>query len=197
MPVMIKARSCEAISEIDLHVYQGQSFDDAQGSWVFWLSVSLQNAQSRGRVRLTSADPAAPPAIDHAYFADPVDLEHLCDGVELVTRLIATPPLSAMVTPMPELAGRWRDRDGLRAFVRAHVGTTFHPSSTCAMGPAGNSLAVVDHAGRVHGVDCLRVVDASIFPTGPRCNLHFPTVIAAEKIADAIQHPDPDDRRQG
>jgi choline dehydrogenase len=183
-------------SEIDLHVYQGQSFDDARGCWVMWLSVSLQDARSRGRVRLASAEPAAPPVIDHAYFVDPVDLENLCDGVELVTRLIATPPLSAMVMPMPELAGRWRDRDGLRAFVRAHVGTTFHPSSTCAMGPNGDPLAVVDHVGRVLGVDGLRVVDASIFPTGPRCNLHFPTVMAAERIASAIQQPDADTRRQ-
>jgi 5-(hydroxymethyl)furfural/furfural oxidase len=55
------------------------------------------------------------------------------------------------------------------------------------MGPDDDLLAVVDHAGRVRGVDGLRVIDASIFPTGPRANLHFTVVAAAEKLADAIR----------
>jgi choline dehydrogenase-like flavoprotein len=54
------------------------------------------------------------------------------------------------------------------------------------MGPAADPLAVVDHDGRVHGMDNLRVVDASIFPTGPRANLHFTVVAIAEKLSDAI-----------
>ncbi|MEZ4532324.1 MAG: GMC oxidoreductase [Thermomicrobiales bacterium] len=67
--------------------------------------------------------------------------------------------------------------------VRSQVGTTFHPSSSCRMGPASDPMAVVDAHAQVYGVDGLLVVDASIFPTGPRVNLHCPIVAAAEKIA--------------
>jgi choline dehydrogenase-like flavoprotein len=80
------------------------------------------------------------------------------------------------------------DRDQLREWVRStHHTTTFHPSTTCKMGPARDALAVVDHAGRVHGIERLRVVDASIMPFGPRGNLHYPVVAIAEKIADMMQ----------
>ena len=71
--------------------------------------------------------------------------------------------------------------------IRAEVGTTFHPSCSCMMGPATDPLAVVDAEGHVHGTAQLRVVDASIFPTGPRCNLHAPTVAVAERMADLIR----------
>ena len=91
-----------------------------------------------------------------------------------------------MIEPLPGLLPAWRDRDDLREAVRAGVATTFHPSSTCRMGPAGDPLAVVDHAGRIHGVTGMRVADASIFPTGPRANLHCTVVAVAEKLADAI-----------
>jgi choline dehydrogenase-like flavoprotein len=80
------------------------------------------------------------------------------------------------------------DRDQMREWVRStHHQTTYHPSTTCRMGPASDPLAVVDQAGRVHGIGGLRVVDASIMPFGPRGNLHFPTVAIAEKIADMMQ----------
>ena len=81
----------------------------------------------------------------------------------------------------------WDDRDDLRAWVREHVETTFHPSGTCRMGSLADPEAVVDHAGRVYGVGGLRVVDASIFPTIPRANIHCTVVAVAEKLADAIR----------
>ncbi len=88
MPLMIKARSGQVDDEIDLHVYQGQSFDESTGQWRLWLSISLQYARSQGRLRLTSRDPESPLEIDHAYFSDPTDLAALADGVELVNRLV-------------------------------------------------------------------------------------------------------------
>jgi choline dehydrogenase len=186
-PVAIKARSRQASDEIDLHVYQGQTYDADRGAWTFWLSVSLQASRSRGRVRLTSRDPEATLEIDHAYFSDPGDLEALCDGVELINDLVAAPPLAAVARPLPGRALRWRDRDDLREKLRNQVGTTFHPSGTCRMGPAADPTAVVDHEGRVHGLTGLRVADASIFPTIPRANLQCTIDAAAEKIAAAIR----------
>jgi choline dehydrogenase len=186
MPVMIKARSGQVDDEIDLHIYQGQSFDESTGQWRMWLSISLQHARSQGNVRLTSRDPNAPLDIDHAYFNDPADLPALADGVELVDRLVTTGPLAEIVQPLPESTLTWRSRDELERKVRAQVGTTFHPSSSCRMGPASDPMAVVDAHARVHGIEDLLIVDASIFPAGPRGNLHFPVVAAAEKIAAEI-----------
>ena len=187
IPTLIKARSKQVADEIDLHVYHGHNLDEEQGNWAVWFAISLAYARSQGRVRLTSPDPAATLDIDHGYLTDPADLEALCDGAELVARLTATESLSAAVTPVPGQVPDWRDRDELRAWVSDRVATTFHPSSTCRMGPATDPAAVVDHAGRVHGVAGLRVVDASIFPTGPHANLHCTVVATAEKLADAIR----------
>ena len=148
-----------------------------------WLSVSLQHARSQGQVRLTSTDPDAPLAIDHAYFSDATDLESLAEGVELVNALVRTGALGEIVQPLPESTLTWSTPDELRSKIRSQVGTTFHPSGTCKMGPADDPMSVVDQSAHVHGVENLLVVDASIFPTGPRGNLHFPVVAGAEKIA--------------
>jgi choline dehydrogenase len=187
----IKARSRQVRDEIDLHLYEGQRFDDQRGRWVLYLAVSLMDARCRGRVRLTSPDPAATLDIDHRYFSELADLDAMCDGVELALRLVATPPLAEVLEPGSGFTPPAGGRDGLRAWIRDQAGTTFHPCSTCRMGPAGDPDAVVDHAGRVHGLAGLRVADAAIFPTSPRANLHCTVVAAAEKLADAIRRPDP------
>lgn len=187
VPLLIKARSRQATEEIDLHITYGYERDEARGGWGAFFIVCLELARSMGRVRLSSPDPAATLTIDHGYFTDPVDLEALCDGVELAARLLATPPLATVVEPVLGLVPAWHGRDELRAWVRDHVMTTFHPSSTCRMGPAADPGAVVDHAGRVYGVAGLRVADAAIFPSGPRANLHCTVVAVAEKLADAIR----------
>jgi choline dehydrogenase len=186
---IIKARSSQAADEIDLHIYPFVFLDAARDRWVFLLCASLQHATSRGTVRLTSPDPEATLAIDHNYLAEPGELDAICDGLQLAARLAETEPLASATEPVPGDAPDWTDRDAVRAWVRDSVGTTFHPSSTCRMGPADDPLAVVDHEGRVHGVDGLRVADASIFPTGPRANLHCTVVAVAEKLADAMRHP--------
>jgi choline dehydrogenase len=185
--VMARARSNQVGEEIDLHIYPFQSFNDELDSWILSFAVSLEYSRSRGHVRLTSADPEATLHIDHCYFSDPVDLEALCDGVEIVEQITLTPPLSTMLTQTDDNMLRFRSRDERRELIRGHVGTSFHPSSTCRMGPASDPTAVVDTQGRIHNLRNLRVVDASIFPWGPRCNLHFPVVAVAERLADLIR----------
>ena len=127
--------------------------------------------------------------VDTVVFSIPWNW-HQLDGGEL--------DLSGRTSPRRDLMGfvRLLKRVGLRAWIREEAGTTFHPSSTCRMGPADDPGAVVDHLGRVHGVAGLRVADAAIFPTSPRANLHFTVVAAAEKLADAIaeQHQEASDR---
>jgi choline dehydrogenase len=187
IPVLAKARSRHAGDDIDLHIYIGQNFDESAGAWFLWITASLQFARSQGRVRLTSADPMAPLDIDHGYLSDPADLEAQCDGIELIERIIASAPMQRVLEPYAEERPPWGDAAGLPAWALSRFGTTFHPSSTCRMGPSSDRMAVVDHDAHVHGVGALRVVDASIFPTGPRANVHFTVVAVAEKLADAIR----------
>lgn len=179
-PVMILAQSGQSPDEIDLHIYHGQRVE--QGVWSAWLDVSVQYARSEGSVRLTSTDPEAAPAIDHRHLSDPRDLEAMCDGAELAADLFDSAIVRQVIAGEPR-ARSWRSRDELRAFARRNVATMYHPSGSCKMGPASDPSAVVGHDARVHGVGGLRVVDASIFPTGPRGNTHGPTVASAELVA--------------
>jgi choline dehydrogenase len=184
--MMLKARSSQSDSEIDIHLYPGEAFDERAGGWTLAFGVSLQYARSLGSVRLTSADPAAELSIDHNYFSDPRDLEAICDGYELLQRIAGTPPLRDMLAgplrPGPHLS----DREALKKAVREEVGTTYHPSTTCKMGPARDPEAVVDSRCRVRGLAAVRVVDASVFPFGPRANLHFSVCAVAERAAELM-----------
>ncbi len=182
---MIKARSRQVDEEIDLHLYPREQRDE-HGRWLLGFGVSLQRSRSRGRVRLTSVDPNAELDIDHRYFSDPIDLEALTDGVELLDRLVRTRPLADLIEGPAQDDSTADSRTAIQEVIKRDVGTTFHPSSSCRMGPDSDRMAVVDEHARVRGTRHLRVVDASIFPAGPRCNLHAPTVAVAERVANLM-----------
>jgi choline dehydrogenase len=184
--LVLKGQSRQATDGVDYFLFAMVNHDEDAGGWVFVLPTSLMLARSRGTVRLTSRDPNATLAIDHNYFSDAADLEAMCDGIELANRLASMPPLAEMLSPAPASLS-WSSRDELRELVLAHADTTYHPSSTCRMGPATDPGAVVDSSGRVHGISGLRVADASIFPTSPRANIHATVVAVAEKLADAVR----------
>jgi choline dehydrogenase len=186
-PVIAKAQSRHAGNDIDLHIYMGQNYDEIAGAWFFWISASLQHARSLGRLRLTSANPDASLTIDHAFFSDPQDLDALCDGVELIERITAAAPMRDVLKPVMETQPPWGQPADLPRWIRQRFATTYHPTSTCRMGPATDPMAVVNHRGRVHDIEGLRVIDASIFPTCPRANVHFTIVAAAEKLAADIR----------
>jgi choline dehydrogenase len=147
-------------------------------------AVALQ-PRSRGTVRLGSPDPLAPPLIDPRLVSDPADLELLVYGVRLARRILAAPALrewsGGELTPGVSATSD----DALRDFVRANVHTIYHPVGTCRMGT--DAGAVVDSALRVHGVDGLRVVDASVMPTIPRGHTLAATVMIGEKAADLVR----------
>ncbi|MCW2816380.1 MAG: alkJ 2, partial [Nocardioides sp.] len=147
---------------------------------------TLVGTGSRGSVRLRSADPTWHPAIDAAYFDDPADLDAMLAGCRRIVEITQQGPISSMIDRPFEMSTTPSD-DDLIEHIRRYTQTTFHPTSTCAMGGADQEDAVVDADLRVRGVDGLRVVDASVMPAVPRGNTNAPTVMVAEKAADLIR----------
>ncbi|NNG04742.1 MAG: choline dehydrogenase, partial [Inquilinus sp.] len=155
----------------------------------FTASVCNLRPESRGAVTIKGADPLAAPAIRPNYLSAAADRRVAGDAIRLTRRICAAPALARFnpeeFRPGPEI-------DGDEALARAagDIGTTiFHPVGTCRMGQ--DDTAVVDARLRVHGVEGLRVVDASIMPTITSGNTNAPTIMIAEKAADMIR----EDRR--
>jgi choline dehydrogenase len=139
---------------------------------------------SRGQVSLRSADPLDPPRIDPNYLSEPADLLAMIACVRAARRVLAGTPFApyrgAEIFPG---AGVQSDAE-IEAFIRRKAETIYHPAGTCKMGH--DPLAVVDHRLCVHGVEALRVIDASIMPTLVAGNTNAPTIMIAEKGADMI-----------
>ena len=147
--------------------------------------VCLLRPKSRGSLTLQSADPLAPPRIDPAFLADPDDALRLARGFRLMRQVMAQPALAGHgAVELPASASAQSDA-AIETFIRAHADTIYHPVGTCRMGRG--PLDVVDAELRVHGLDGLRVVDASIMPSIVSGNTNAPTIMIAEKAADLIK----------
>ena len=147
--------------------------------------VCLLHPKSRGSVRLASPDPLAAPLIDPAFFADPDDLARMVSGFKRMRQVLAQPALAALGgRELPVSAGAQTDAQ-IEAFIRQNADTIYHPVGSCRMGPGPDD--VVDARLRVHGVQGLRVVDASIMPSIVGGNTNAPTIMIAEKAADMIR----------
>lgn len=138
---------------------------------------------SRGSVRLRSADPMAPIDFDAGALREQADVDTLVRGVKLARRILRAPSLRRVVSE--ELAPG-RDEhlgdDVLETYVRERAKTVYHPAGTCRMGTGAD--AVVDPQLRVHGIERLRVCDASVMPTLVSGNTNAPVVMIAERCAD-------------
>ena len=149
------------------------------------LHVCNLRPKSRGEIRLSGPDPLSPPVIHANYLTHPEDLQHMVRGVKLARRILAAPAFARYrgdeIVPGSAVSS---DED-ICQFIRDSAETIYHPVSTCKMG--SDPQAVVDARLCVHGVDSLRVVDASIMPTLVGGNTNAPTVMIAEKVADLIK----------
>lgn len=145
--------------------------------------ICVLRPHSRGRVGLYDGDPASPPRIDPGFLSDARDLALLKRGVRLLEQAMAASPLD------PWRGARLYPTDGsdaaLEADIRARADTIYHPVGTCRMGR--DAMAVVDPSCRVHGMEGLRVVDASVMPALIGGNTNAPTIMIGEKAADLIR----------
>ncbi|MFD1218411.1 GMC family oxidoreductase [Microbulbifer celer] len=150
----------------------------------FSLHACALRPKSRGTITLASSDPRAMPQLQPNYLSAPEDLEVLVEGYKMAQEIIEQPG-------MKEIHKNWwlpekplTKRKAIVEFIRQYAETIYHPVGTCKMG--NDELSVVDHELRVHGVDGLRVVDASIMPTLVSGNTNAPVIAIAEKAADMI-----------
>jgi 4-pyridoxate dehydrogenase len=143
--------------------------------------------ESRGEITLASADPTAPPCIHQNFLATEGDRRTIRDGLKLVRRLCAAPPLSDFVARELAPGAGIASDDDLDAYIRATAATAHHPLGTCKMGPASDRMAVVDPQLRLYGVAGLRVIDASVMPDLVGGNINAPVIMIAEKAADLIR----------
>ena len=154
----------------------------------FGLNASLQLALGMGELKLTSTDPRVQPFLDYNYLTDPFDRERMRKAVRLCAKLGDSGSFQEMViervTPTDdELASD----EALDAWLMKNTGTSHHISCTCKIGPSSDPMAVVDQYGKVHGMEALRVADASVMPDCIRANTNATTIMIAEKIADWIR----------
>jgi choline dehydrogenase len=140
---------------------------------------------SRGYVLARSGDPAQPPAINPRYLSEDTDRRTVVRGLNFLRRIFAAPALSrhlgAEILPGSDV----RSDDELIDYARRNGSTVYHASGTCKMGSDG--VAVVDDQLRIHGLDCIRVIDASVMPTVTSTNTNAPTFMIAEKGADMVR----------
>ena len=177
----------QEIPDLQLHFVVGKLLDHGRKTvWGHGFSchVCVLRPKSRGSVRLRSADPLTLPSIDPNFLANDDDLHRTVRGVEIMRNILAQPALarhgaqelgSSAVAKTPEQIAQW---------VRQNADTIYHPVGTCRMGQG--ALDVVDHQLRVHGIQGLRVVDASIFPNIISGNTNAPTIMVAEKAAHMV-----------
>jgi choline dehydrogenase len=154
----------------------------------FGFSAALQNATTAGWLRLASTDPHVQPLLNYDYLSDPGDRERMRDAVRLGIRLSDHPLFSDIIAQRlnPTDADLASD-DALDNWMLRNAYTQHHSSGTCKMGPASDSLAVVDQYCHVHGLENLRVVDASAMPDVIRANTNATTIMIAERVSDWIR----------
>ncbi|MGJ5040245.1 MULTISPECIES: GMC family oxidoreductase [unclassified Bradyrhizobium] len=150
----------------------------------FTASVCQLRPESRGSLRIRSADPTVPPEIRINYLASETDRRANIEGLRILRKILAAPALKPYVSDEAYPGSKIVSDDDILAYCRQTGSTIYHPTSTCRMGT--DAAAVVDQRLRVRGVDGLRVVDASIMPDLVSGNTNAPVIMIAEKASDMI-----------
>jgi choline dehydrogenase len=141
--------------------------------------------ESLGTVHIRSADPDAHPAIRFNFLGDTIDQRTMADGFRMMRRIVESPAMDHLRGEEFSPGKQVESDDQILTWIRNNSQTAYHPIGTCRMGQGPNT--VVDEKLRVHGIEGLRVADASIFPTMPSGNTNAPSIMVGEKAADLIR----------
>ena len=190
----IRSRAGLAAPDIQYHFlpaairYDGQAAFDGHG---FQVHVGPNKPDSRGHVRISGPDSIHEPFIQFNYLSTEKDLVDWRQCLRLTREILQQPALDEFrggeIQPGIDLS----DDAAVDAWVRRNVETAYHPSCSCRMGALNDECAVVDPQCRVRGLEGVRIVDSSIFPTIPNGNLNAPTIMVAERAADLILGKEP------
>jgi choline dehydrogenase len=168
--------------------YDGRAAAEGHG---FQAHVGPMRSKSRGSVSLASADPLADPLIRFNYMSHDSDWEEFRTCIRLTREIFAQEAFKPFVKHEIQPGAAVQSDAELDAFIAEHAESAYHPCGTCRMGRVDDAGAVVDPAGRVIGVEGLRVADSSIFPRITNGNLNAPSIMVGEKIADDLLGLDP------
>ncbi len=183
----IKSSEQKSIPDIQLHFAPAMVIDHGRTSvWGHGLSchVCLLRPKSRGEVTLNSADPLDDPLIDPKFLSHPDDVSDLVAGYKKMMSILNKDPVSKYTAKHTLRPVNLEDDNDIEQAIREDADTVYHPVGTCKMG--SDDMAVVDNKLKVHGIDGLRVVDASIMPTLIGGNTNAPTIMIGEKASDLI-----------
>ncbi len=184
----IKSDPAEAAPDLQLHFVIGKLVDHGRKTVLghgYSAHVCLLQPRSRGTVALATKDPMALPLVDPRFLEDGDDMQRMVRGFQRLREILAQPALARFgARELPASAGAQTPAQ-IEQFIRQYADTIYHPVGTCRMGPG--TLDVVDAQLRVHGLQGLRVVDASIMPRIVSGNTNAPTVMIAEKAVDMLR----------
>ncbi len=163
--------------------YDGRAAFDGHG---FQVHVGPNKPESTGRVWIESADPKAKPKIQFNYISTEQDKQDWRDCIRLSREILQQTTLDSYRGDEIQPGSDVQSDEEIDAWVKANVESAYHPSCTCKIGADDDPMAVLDNECRVRGIQSLRVVDSSIFPTITNGNLNAPSIMVAEKAADMI-----------
>jgi choline dehydrogenase len=189
--VVAFTRTRGGLPAADIQFHMGAAYFEDHGAETYdghcmVIAPVLVSPRARGRVWLRSADPTDKPRLITNTLSEPDDLESMIAGMRLAREIAAQTPLSEVVIKELKPGSAALERDELEADLRRRLMLIYHPVGTARMSDT-HPEAVVDSRLRVHGLDALRVIDASVMPTIPGGNTNAPTIMIAERAADLIR----------
>jgi choline dehydrogenase len=191
-PAALFARTRPELASPDVKIsispFSAERPQDGLHRFSGFTSIAYQlRPESRGEIKLKSPDPFDAPAVYPNYLAMETDQRTIVAGLKLCRRILDTPQMQGFVETEFQPGPAVETDEQLLDYARRRGGTVYHPTSTCKMG--NDPLAVVDAELRVHGIEGLRVADASIMPTVVSGNTNAATIMIGEKLADMMRQP--------
>ena len=189
-PAALFARTRPGLASPDVKIsispFSAERPQDGLHQFSGFTSIAYQlRPESRGEIKLKSPDPFDAPAVHPNYLATEIDQLTIVAGLKLIRRILANPHMQQFVESEFQPGSAVETDAQLLDYARRRGGTVYHPTSTCKMG--SDPLSVVDVELRVHGIEGLRIADASIMPTVVSGNTNAATIMIGEKAADMLR----------